>query len=629
MVDILNTAISALQTYRRGLDTTSHNVANVDTAGYSRQRVDQATLIPQQYGYGYVGSGVGITSITRSYDEFTALQYRSTSTSLSREEVFASLANRINNLYADGTTGLSSTLQQFANAVQSVASAPSSMSARQSLLSQASSLASQMSSYSQSLEQIDAEVNGRLTSAVSDINSITSSIADLNGRIATAYGSTGQPPNDLLDQRDLLLDQLSEKIGINTVKMADGTVNVLVGNGQSLVIGVDAMQLSTQPDVYDASRLSIVAGLPGGPVDVTRNLTGGELGGVLDFRRNMLDPARNALGQLAIGVAGLVNGQQAKGMDLDGLAGTAVFGVGGVGVLPNAGNGGAATISVTRSDPAQITRSNYLLAFSGGSWSLRDANTGAAVAMTGTGTAANPFVADGLSFTVAGAAANGDSFLIRPTQDAAGGMSVRFTDPAKFAAALPVTASAAAANTGNGILGDLTVVDPTNANLRTTATITFPTAGTYSVNGGPAQAFSPGTTISANGWSLVLEGTPAAGDTFTIGNNSNGVGDNRNFLALHDSMTAGYMEGGKLSVNEAIGRIVSDVGVQTRQAQVSRDALQVVKKDTIATRDSVSGVNLDEEAANLVRYQQAYQAAAQVVQVANTIFDTLLGAIRR
>jgi flagellar hook-associated protein 1 FlgK len=332
---------------------------------------------------------------------------------------------------------------------------------------------------------------------------------------------------------------------------------------------------------------------------------------------------------VAVGIAGLVNEQQSKGMDLDGLLGTAVFGVGGVGVLPNAGNAGAAAISVTRSDPAQITRSNYLLEFTGGAWSLRVADTGAPVAMTGTGTAADPFVADGLSFTVGGAAANGDRFMIRPTLDAAAGMDVLFTDAAKFAAALPVTARAASANTGAGVLGDLTVVDPANPNLRAAATITFPTAGTYSVNGGPAQAFTPGTTISANGWSLVLEGTPAAGDTFTIANNTNGVGDNRNFLALNDALASGYLEGGKLTINEGIGRVVSDVGVQTRQAQVSRDALQVVQNDTIAARDAISGVNLDEEAANLVRYQQAYQAAAQVVQVAGTIFDTLLGAIRR
>jgi flagellar hook-associated protein 1 FlgK len=249
--------------------------------------------------------------------------------------------------------------------------------------------------------------------------------------------------------------------------------------------------------------------------------------------------------------------------------------------------------------------------------------------MTGTGSAADPFVADGLSMTVGGAPASGDRFLVRPTLDAAAGMRVLFSDSAKFAAALPVTASAASANTGAGTLGELTVVDPANPALRTTATITFPTAGSYSVNGGPAQAFTPGATISANGWSLVLEGTPAAGDTFTVGNNANGVGDNRNFLALNDALASGYLEGGKLSINQGIGRVVSDVGVQTRQAQVSRDALQVVQNDTIATRDSISGVNLDEEAANLVRYQQAYQAAAQVVQVAGTIFDTLLGAIRR
>jgi flagellar hook-associated protein 1 FlgK len=238
-------------------------------------------------------------------------------------------------------------------------------------------------------------------------------------------------------------------------------------------------------------------------------------------------------------------------------------------------------------------------------------------------------VADGLSFVVSGAASDG-GVLRRPDQVlVAVDMAVLFSDPSRLAAALPVTASTSASNTGSAKPGELAITDPANANLRATATISFTSATTYTINGGAAQAFTPGQAIQFNGWSLQLEGTPAAGDSFTVGDNANGVGDNRNFLALGSALSQPYLDGGTTSINAALGRAVADVGVRTHQSQIGRDALAIVQRDAISARDSVSGVSLDEEAANLVRYQQAYQAAAQVVQVANSIFDSLLGAIRR
>jgi flagellar hook-associated protein 1 FlgK len=229
---------------------------------------------------------------------------------------------------------------------------------------------------------------------------------------------------------------------------------------------------------------------------------------------------------------------------------------------------------------------------------------------------------------VSGAATDGDQFLVRPTQDAAVGMGVLFTDPALLAAATPVIAASGPSNAGSVKPGALTVTDGANANLRTAATISFTSATTYTINGGTAQTFTPGQPIAFNGWSLQLDGTPASGDTFTVGNNANGVGDNRNFLALGTALNRPYLEGGTTSINGVIGRVVANVGVQTRQAQISRDALSIVQRDALSARDSVSGVNLDEEGANLIKYQQAYQAAAQVIQVANATFDALLGAIR-
>jgi flagellar hook-associated protein 1 FlgK len=630
MADMLSTAVSALQAYRRGLDTTSHNVANVSTEGYSRQRIDMSTREAQQYGNGFVGSGVNVTSVKRVYDDFVALQYRSTTTSLEQQDVYAALAERVNNLYADTSTGLSATLQKFANALQGVANSPSSMAARQVMMSEANALAAQIGDYGSRLEQLANEVNQRMVSATGEVNSLATAIADLNEKIVIATGrSGGQPPNDLLDQRDLLIDELSARIAVSTIPQDDGSLNVFVGTGQPLVLGTQAAELVTQADPFDASRVQVAVKTPAGPVDITNSLTGGELGGMLEFRSSMLDPARNALGQLAVGVASLVNEHQAMGMDLEGRIGIPLFAVGDVGVLPNLRNGGTATVNATRSDATVLTTANYLLERTAGAWTLRRTDTGTNVAMTGTGTAADPLVADGLAFVVSGSPVSGDQFLIRPTQDAAVGMGVLFTDPSRLAAALPVVASISASNTGSAKPGAMGITDPADANLRATATISFTSATTYTINGGAAQAYTPGQPIQFNGWSLQLDGTPADGDSFTVGNNASGVGDNRNFLTLGSALSRPYLDGGTTSINAALGRAVADIGVKTHQSQIARDALAIVQRDAISSRDSVSGVNLDEEAANLIRYQQAYQAAAQVVQVANSIFDSLLGAIRR
>lgn len=629
MADLLSTAVSALSAYSRGLDTTSHNIANVATEGYSRQRVLYGTREAQAFGNGWVGSGVNATSIERVYDQFLGLQYRTTSSALGRQEVFATLAGRVSALFADAEAGFGAALQRFANAVQDVAAAPTSIPARQVLLAEANSLAGELRARDQRLDSLAAEANGRVAAAVSDVNGIAASIAELNERIVSAQARTGQPPNDLLDERDRLLDQLSGRIGVSTVLQDDGALNVFVGTGQPLVLGPQAMSLAARPDAYDPATLRVGIETPAGFVDVTASLTGGELGGLLDVQRQVLDPARRTLGQLAVGLADAVNSQQRAGMTLSGALGSDMFAVGGVQVLANELNAGSGAVAVTRGDVSQLAAADYVLELGGSGWSLRRADSGATIALAGSGTAVDPFRAEGLEFVVSGGASVGDRFLVRPAFGAASGIQALLTDPAGFAAALPVTAAAAAGNRGNATAANLAVIDAANPALRATATITFTSATTYSVNGGPDIAFAAGTPIEANGWRLELAGTPAAGDVFTVASNVAGLGDNRNALALSDALGAPSLNGGTASLADLFGRLVADVGVQTRQAQLSRDALALVQGDARAAIESVSGVNLDEEAANLVRLQQAYQAAAQVVRVADSLFDTLLGAIGR
>jgi flagellar hook-associated protein 1 FlgK len=343
----------------------------------------------------------------------------------------------------------------------------------------------------------------------------------------------------------------------------------------------------------------------------------------------MLDPIRNQLGQIAVGLASAMNAQHHEGMDLLGNLGGDLFGLGPVSVLPQNSNTGTATVAVTRTDAGALTSGDYILEFSGGAWSARRTDTGAAVPLSGAGTVASPFTADGLSIVVGGTPSNGDRFLVRPTANAVAGMSVLVTDPSRLAAAAPIRTSEATTNTGNADISAGEVLDASNPALRNTVNIAFIDATHYSVNGAGSFAYTSGGNIDVNGWRVAVTGTPAAGDTFTVANNTGGVGDNRNMLAMTQVMGQGVLAGGSESINAAVSRFVGGVGVATNQAQAGADAQAVILKDAQGAVDSVSGVNLDEEAANMLRYQQAYQAAAQVIRITQDMFDTLLQATRR
>jgi flagellar hook-associated protein 1 FlgK len=284
---------------------------------------------------------------------------------------------------------------------------------------------------------------------------------------------------------------------------------------------------------------------------------------------------------------------------------------------------------VTRTDTGALTEADYQLQFSAGTWTARRLDTGATVTLTGTGTVGDPLRADGLAIVVSGTPLAGDRFVVRPTRSAAAGMDVLISDPGRLAAAAPIRTATNAANTGNGLISAGSVTDATNPALRNTVTIQFLSATTYSVNGAGTFAYTSGAPININGWSAQISGAPAVGDTFTISDNSSGAGDNRNALALVDALRRPVLDGGTTSIDAASSSLVGSIGVATRQVQASRDAQAIVQQEAVDSRDSISGVNLDEEAANLLRYQQAYQAAAQLIRVASTMFDSLLAATNR
>ncbi|MET0291733.1 MAG: flagellar hook-associated protein FlgK [Steroidobacteraceae bacterium] len=631
MADMLNVAVSGLRAFQRALDTTSHNIANAATPGYSRQRVELVTREPQSYGGLNLGTGVQVGSVDRYYDSLLTSQLRTASSGFSRTEAYSAKADQLNNLFADSASGMTASLQKFSNALQAVSNAPSSSSARQTLMSEAQGLVDRMKTYDRRLDEIDADITGRLEGEARTINSAAQSIAALNLQIVRQQASTGQAPNDLLDQRDRLITDLSTHVNVSAVPQDDGQVNLFIGNGQALVLGGDAGQIVSQQDPYLPTRSTLAyRSSSGSTVDLTGMLSGGTVGGLIDFRREMLDPVRNEVGQIAVGVASAVNAQHREGMDLAGAMGGDFFNIGGVGVQPRTTNTGVGTVDVERTGAGALTTSNYMLQYSGGAWTMRNQDTGTAVALTGAGTTVSPFVGDGLSIDVSGfTPANGDTFLIQPTANAIDGLSVALNDPSKIAAAAPIRTAAAGSNLGTATISAGEVLDPTNAALRSGATITFIDATHYSINGAGNFNYASAGNIDANGWRVAISGAPQAGDTFTVSDNTGGIGDNRNALELSASLGRGLLSNGTQSVNGASSGLVGRIGVAASQAQVSRDAQKIVLDDTVATNDEVSGVNLDEEAANLIRYQQAYAAAAQVIRVTQDMFNSLLSATGR
>ena len=634
MADMLATGVSGLVAFQRALDTTSHNIANASTPGYSRQQVELAANTADPLGSGWVGTGVNTTTVRRLYDQALASQAQTASSGFQQLDTFSTYASKLDNLFADSSTGISATLQGFINAVQAVADSPSDISARQVLLSQAQTLTDRLKGFNSSLNATDAQVGSQLGSEAATVSTLAGSIASLNKQIVAAIGVNQQPPNDLLDKRDQLVAQLATHVNVSTVAQGDGSLNVFIGTGQALVSGSTPSQLVTTPDAFDPTRQHLALQVSGTSVDVTAAISGGTLGGLLQFRDTMLATARNTLGQVAVAVASQFNQQHSAGLDLNGQFGGQLFAVGDVRTLPATDNQGSASVSVTRADVGGLTTADYTLQYDGSAWSLLRQDTGAQVALTGSGTSADPFVADGLQIVVSGTAQAGDRYAIQPTAQAISGFGVLITDPAKVAAAAPLVTSAAATNTGSAAVASATVSNPA-AWVRGTYTLAFDASGGWSiadVSGNTVASgasYTPGATLGFNGMNVVLSGTPAAGDQFTINATGNVPGDNRNALQLAGLLTSKVLAGGSTSVQGAVGQFITSIGVQTSQAQTGRDAQQVIRDDATSQMAAISGVNLDEEAAALVRYQQAYQAAARVIAVADAMFQALLNATSR
>jgi len=551
-VGLLGTAASGLQAFQRAISVTGNNITNANNENYSRQRVELGTRQSTFTGQGYIGNGVKIESITRMFDQFTVDRLREASSSTSQYETFFSFSARVTNLLGDTDSGLGAGLEDFFNAVQTLADDPASIPARQLLLSESDSLVARLQNLDSQLDSMRREINGNLDNVVTEINGLSAAIADANRSIvdATSQGG-GAVPNDLLDKRDGLINRLSELISVRTVQQDDGAVNVFVGSGQALVTRFLDSPLQTTRNEFDANRAEIAIVSGGASAVITDNLSGGKLGALLDFRDQVLNPAQNSLGRIAVSLATEFNLQQTAGMDLNGVAGASYFSVTTPLAVSTANNTGTATVSAAfdSANIGNLTTQDYTLGFDGAVWTASRVSDGQVVTMTGTGIPADPFLFDGLSVVVSAGAAAGDRFQIRPTRSGAAGMGVLISDPREIAAA--------------------------------------------AMAAGPAP------------------------------------GDNSNALLLAGLQTSQTMVNGTTSFQGAYGQLIAQLGTQTRSAEIGAETQAALLAQAQESRDAQSGVNLDEEAADLIRFQQAYQAIAQVISVADSIFQTLLSAVRR
>jgi flagellar hook-associated protein 1 FlgK len=627
MPSILGNGTSALLAFQRALATSSHNIANATVEGFTRQRVELANRSGDGFGAGYVGAGTRIAGITRLSDTLVTNRLLDSQGEIGRLDLVNGFALRIDQLFTDATTGLAQPFSAFFDAAQGVAAEPASQAARTELLGRAEALVARFDQLQGGLDQIDREINARLVGGAEEVNRLANEIARLNVEISRNGVANASP--DLLDQRDRLVSQVATLTGVTTLPQDDGALNVFTTGGQPIVVGAVASRFVTVQDDFRNDRVVLALETTTGTVRLGAGSIAGELGGALSARAELVDVGRAELGRIAATLAEIVNGQSGAGLDLNGNVGTDFFALAAPVPLANRSNTGTATLAVDVADVAALDGVPLEFRFDGANWSARRGDTGAPVALAGLGTVASPFVVNGIEVVVSGAAAANDRFLIEPTSNAARDIAVAINDPNRIAAASRIRPSADLTNLGQGRVVSLAVLDSSNAALTAPATIQFLTPTTFSLNGGPAQAYTPGANIDANGWRLVLDGAPRAGDTFRVGANVSNSSDNTNMRAWAQLDDARVLGGGANSLNDALVAQTTRIGSAARETTFSLDSQNAIDQALVQQRESLSGVNLDEEAADLLRFQQAYQAAAQVISIADNIFQTFLAAVRR
>ena len=645
------------------MQTTGHNIANAQTPGYSRQTVDLATSGGQSTGAGFFGKGVDVTTVERASDQFLTKQAQTASSLAAMDGARASNLKQLEAVFPPGDSGVGAATGTFLNSFVDLSNTPSDSSARQVILSNAAEVADRFATAGAELDRLQSGVTSDLKSSVAQVNQLAGQIAKLNGDIAGLRG-TKDAPNDLLDQRDQFVKQLGNLVKVQTITASDGSLGVFIAGGQRLVLGSEAQSLKVVNDPADSSRSSVSLNDSGTLQPLSTSLlVGGSISGLLNYQNDDLVSARNQLGQMAASMSARVNTVQGYGIDLGSpnAAGNPIFSTGAPVAIANAHNSRdasnqfAASISMTVADGSQLKASNYTLSpdlVNSGSYVVTREADGEKFSMAPNGSdfaytrlsdgASMGDSLDGFKMTINGSVASTDSFELQPVGRAAASMKRILDDPRGLAAASPETAVVGKANTGTASVAALNVVDPSN-DPSISAAITFTSAtGAYdytltdasgNVTASGSSQWTAGQPIALNGFELSLNGVPNNGDTIAVTKTAHPESNNGNALAMvalrdesfvgRDKQLDGSLSDGE-TATDAYASVLANVGVRVQSAQTASTISTATSAQADLDVASKSGVNLDEEAGRLIQFQQGYQAAAKVLQVAQAVFDTLL-----
>lgn len=637
------------------LQTTGNNISNANTKGYSRQEVALETAGGQFTGAGFFGKGVNVTTVARAHNAFLTREAATSRALAAADATRADQLKQLETVFAPGEAGIGHAAGQFLNAFVDVANRPQDLAARQVALGRAEDVAARFRAAGQQIDSLQANVTADLRGAIAQVNTLASRIADINAQISLAQGS-GHQPNDLLDQRDQLISDMGALVQVTTIPASDGTTSVFIGGGQRLVLGGTASQLAPMTDEFNPALVRVGLVDASGTNPLPDNLiTGGSIAGLLRFQNSDLVAARNQLGQMAQALAGAVNEQQALGLDLGSpaSAGDPIFGTGALPVMPSstnakdgAGNPIASyvngsgvrvpTVSFTITDASALRASDYAVE--------PDPNTPGNYLVTRksdntTVSVASGATVDGFQLNVAAPLpAAGDRFVLQPVGAAALNMKRVLDDPKGIAAAVPVTASVGVNNIGTATVASIKAVS-TAINPQLTATLSFTNdtgaydwelrdATTNALVSNGSSTWTAGQSVTLNGWQMDLNGVPRTGDSVVVQRTaypSTNNGNARALTDLRDQRLVGVGPGSSgVTVTDAYANAMTDVGVRVQSAEISADMSAAVANDAQAAVTEKTGVNLDEEAARLIQFQQSYQAAAKMLQVAQSVFDSLL-----
>ena len=676
MASLINIGMSGLGAAQSGMYTLGNNIANADVESYSRQQNVQKTKGGQQVGQVFMGSGTTLADVRRVYNSFLENQLRTTTSLSSDASSYLEQITPLDTALSGSDTGITAALQSFFSAMQDAAAKPTEDASRQLLLTSAQSLSKRFNTLSAQLNQQNSNINANMASLADQVNNLTKTIAELNDQISRVSTVTGQP-NDLLDQRDGAVRELNKLIGTDVVER-DGNYDIYLKNGQSLVLGKTTQTLGVAPSATDPTRMSLILNRGSTKMDITSSATGGELGGLIRYRSETLDPALNELGRVALVVADAINSQLAQGIDKNGEFGASLFGdinsakaISERSIAKGSNSAGSGNLDVTIKDTGKLSASDYQVTFTSATgYSVRKLPEGTDMGSFDLSDTPPPVI-DGFTLSLNGGGLSaGDSFKITPTRNAAANIETALTDPKRLAMAAPLTGTSGSGNKGTGTItqpnltSKLDIYDSAQrAQLQTGLKYSTPVKLVFGDDTSSPQAYkmydAKGTEIGSGtivpgqdntlqlsvpmvdasgnslGSSFTFEmnvsGAPKNGDTFTVGMTAAGSADNRNAQSVIDLQTKPTVDvgadGSGISFTDAYAKLVSNVGGKAGQAQMDTDATTALHTSALESRNNLSGVSIDEETGNLIKFQQYYTASSQIIKAAQETFATLISSL--